>query len=181
MFLLRELVDIVRANTTLIICNGVRHDEFHRIKSEYGNVNISAYQFCSELCMHYLSSWARESVHRDPIEVFFEQGNKYMSDTMKLYIEATTKNYLSRQSRITKISAADKYQYTPLQAADLIAYETYRFWQDKGAREAPRFPLSALLSTKYRGGLHEDGTIRNHFGQILKIRSRLKTTKKALR
>ena len=128
---------------------------------------------CCEQCVTAISNWANKSLDRKPFALFFEQGNAMMSETMKLYNEVPSSQWLRGKWGISKIVYADKEDTIPLQAADMLAYETYKYHDNLINR--PHIPLrksfKEILSGKNTiGYMNNVPTIENWLNLILQNR-----------
>lgn len=166
---IKSLIETIKAHTRVFIVHAVKVKDFETIKAERRETNISAYQLCCEQCMTNLVIWAQRSKRRKEVAVHFESGNKIMSEVMALYNMVPDSDWLKRKWRINHLGFSSKADCTPLQAADLLAYEIFKYHSDP-VRPLRR-SLKALLSgKKYEGYLNTPATISNWFDLIRKNR-----------
>jgi hypothetical protein len=88
--LIKKLLGIINECANLIVAHAVKPRDFEQVKKQYPKANISKYQLCCDQCIVSLSTWLMANPKRgDSVGVVFEQGNKFMSETMNLYLEAS--------------------------------------------------------------------------------------------
>ena len=170
------LVDEIAGRSELIIAHGVIPEQFREAKATLDvRLNLTDYQLCAEQCMTALSKWAMASPYRGPIDVIYDRGNKLMGETMRVYDDATRCEEMRKKYRISHITRGNTVDDTPIQAADLLAYETQ--WYHKNKINSPelavRAPLQKLLASGVRqiGHLNNVETIKMQIDVILQNRS----------
>jgi hypothetical protein len=172
----KRLIETMKSRVELYVSHGVKIQEFERIKKKFSHIDISPYQLCCEQCVTAISKWAKEAPDRKPFALFFEQGNKAMSETMELYNEVPTSRWLRDKWGISKIAYADKYDTVPLQAADMLAYEFYKFHDNSIKR--PDIPLrksikEIMTNKPVIGIMNNEKTIENWLKLISKNRGHI--------
>ena len=166
-----KLTDAIRMHSRFYFVHAVRRSEFDAVKVGYPTVNISAYQLCCEQCMTGISHWARKSAKPVSVAVYFEQGNKIMSETIKLFQKVPDSEFLRNKYRINQMTFARKDEQVGLQAADMLAHGIYTYHRKllEGSDNPVPQSLQALFKErKYMlGDMNNPATIRNWFGRIL--------------
>jgi hypothetical protein len=73
-------------------------------------------------CMKHIKRWADSVILREPIAYIFEQGSLHNKQLRKLFAEMTDEQ--EDQFRLGSVDFKNKWDCSPLQAADIIAVET---------------------------------------------------------
>lgn len=128
----------------------------------------STYTICTRLCVDLVSSWAATNLSPESrISYVFAGGALHESEAERFMAWTVTNETLKSRSRYRAHSFADMKETTPLQAADILAYEAYRDFQ-RVLGNAPdwkaRWPLRNLLQSPHTA-MHMD---RNKMVQVLK-------------
>jgi len=165
-----QLLEIIKEHTRIFFLQGVYKSDFESVLPEFPGIDKSPYNMCCEMNAFALSNWARKSPHRKEYVLFFEKRDRFMSETIELF---------KRAKGVNSITQIDKNSASPLQAADLLAYEIYkqcrRHLEDES--RLPRKSLMALLKgMKIEGGLHDPETIRHCLKFALDYRSALRSS-----
>ncbi len=154
----KELIALINSYTRLIMSQGIRKDDFNAVypsvQNEYEGLQSSPYQLCCDLCWLNVSAWAKTVRDRRPVSVYFAEGNKFKTDSVRAYLSGCNIKRMREQFNVVKIEGVDMESSTPAQAADFIAYETWKRWQNKERYPeiGPRKSLEALLSGKKARG-----------------------------
>lgn len=102
------------------------------------------YALCTMRCIIALSEWASEDGYRDPIDYVFDRGDEGRGQVIDAFRVSDREKYLLGTCRFE-----DKKKFVPLQAADILAYEVYRFTSEQvvqgGAGRGVREGLEDLL------------------------------------
>lgn len=156
---IKQLIGTIRRRTQALfhaIVNKADYEEFCKDKplpeNNYFALANGAYTFCIFKCLQQVEIWANENHHYEPIAYIFESGpksNKSIEDIRRI----VQGEGIRERFRFGTITTADKRQLNPLQAADIIAFETHKEM------------MNAILPEKE---LREP---RKSFTQILKGRS----------
>jgi len=124
---LAELVKIIRKHVRVLIGNAVMEADFEEISKRYPRNNFgSAYRFCAFLVAPAVDAWRRQSPRRGPVTLIFEAGNKLLNEYGRILNEAGRFEHLREKFGYSSIAQGTKSEMVPLQAADLIAYATYK-------------------------------------------------------
>lgn len=130
------------------------------IKDSYGE---HYYTFCALDCMRHVANWADERSYNEPIHYVFEQGAVGEKELRKK-LEMFNADEESRAIyRLGGWDFADKREVVQLQAADVIAYETWKQMENRiiaGERRPMRKSLFNLLRQS-KGTPH----ISNYFNE----------------
>lgn len=171
--LLGELTTIIGRLAPFMISHGVRLGDFEEVKSELEDIKVSPYIYCCEQSITGINFLNNLIPFKEPIQICFDQGRKYGSETMQVFIEATSRaKSLSRYS-IGGISFARKDVVVPLQAADFVAYEMYRHFVEhiEDPENITRPTLRNLVAaTEHHILMSRTEHIRNWFNMYLENR-----------
>ena len=172
----KELIALINPYTRLIMSQGVRVDDFNEVypsvKDKYKGLQSSPYQLCCDLCWLNVSDWAKVVPDRRPVSVYFAEGNKFKTDSIRAYLSGCNTKRMREQFNIVKIKGVDMKSSTPAQAADFIAYETWKLWEnrEKYPEIGLRKSLEALLSgKKAQGTVLKRRAIRYMLGEMAKF------------
>ena len=86
----------------------------------------SPYIFCSTLAIAAANQWAETVSFDDELEFVFEKGAETASYFKRAFEAAQKNKQFAARFRLGSISYADRRRVVPLQAADILAYETYK-------------------------------------------------------
>lgn len=109
---------------------------------------VKPYAVCSLACMDMVRRWASERGYTEPIPYVFDRGARYSGEFNVAY-NLHLKDYAaaSQEFLLGTFALEDKKRFKPLQAADVLAYWSYRRNYNKVA-ETPipiKYPLLKLL------------------------------------
>ena len=102
------------------------------------------------ICLNLVSLWAEEFNRTSPILYIFENGAQGKEEARQLIEEFKSTAHLRKRHLIHDYAFEDKKQpnFVPLQAADFLAYESYRQLDNRvleGVKRPERGALSCLL------------------------------------
>ena len=164
---LTDLASIMIPNTDFAFGRGVAIDDWEHAQTQNEALKSwSAFSYCANQCLHAIAIWANEHNHTGPIIYVFESGDGYDGELLarKKEIESSRTSMMRFRwggLHIMPKRADAPFPLTPLQAADIWAFETRKEWENKYAvgKEERLRPLrySARL-------LLGSGTIKYDFG-----------------
>ncbi len=129
---LSVLVKIINDNVRFLVGNAVYTGQFAKANAKYPNPCIKdAYHFCAVLALPAVGSWALRSDKREPVALIYESGNKLLDEYWRLIQKDFAREYVRQAYKIASITTGDKKDIPALQAADLIAYGTYKYRAQK--------------------------------------------------
>lgn len=145
------------------------------------------YTFLGRYCLARVGVWADNHGHNDPVDIVFERGQPQAAIRLQHGILAA--HELVRQEfRIGALSFAEKYSdhssrtsVLQLQAADLVAYELVKHWNDRasGRSSNPRYPLRRLMGMEHDWNKITAVDIAREVGVWMSIRSLAPTQHRA--
>lgn len=148
---LQRIQPIIRDHITIPIGSSVIKDDFHRIIPEdiqrkFGGV----FGWCIQDCLIGASSWYKVNGYRNAIQWIFEAGTRGHGQVDAMFNELYS-DPATRDKFCIKGWAFQDKSIVPLQAADLLAYEVYKYATnqilDKGGKYPIRFSMTQLVRT----------------------------------
>jgi len=115
------------------------------------------YNFCFEHCLQQVANWSIQAAKGEPVALVFakRQGSDEFSAMIHgVYLRGET----YQLPGLGAFSVADPRLVLPLQAADLFAYEMYRYAQVYNGPDTPKRPV---LENLYAKGLSMYATIHD--------------------
>lgn len=153
-----KIEDVIGRRTAFALGRGVAHDDFEFAKTQNEVLQPwSAFTYCANQCLHGIAHWASNHGHKGPIIYVFESGDGFNGELISL--AESIENSQERRMRfrwsglhiLPKIASTPPYPLTPLQAADIWAFEARKEWENKyavGERIRPvRKSVQRLLSS----------------------------------
>ncbi len=165
--LLIRLVDLIILHTEPYLAYGcvIKKNEFETIKGQYPEIRISAYQLAGELFAASVHKWASNFPEIEGYSLCFDRGQKLLNQTLPIADE---------QKIYGTIKKGDKSSMPPLQAADFLAYETYKYVLNlmAGQPRPIRKSFERLLKNeKYFDLDYHPERMQDHFEAILEYRA----------
>lgn len=136
----RKLGDIIVRRTEFAFGRGVALDDFEWAKTQNEVLQPwSAFTYCANQCLHGIAHWASDHGYQGHIVYVFESGDGFNGELIQL-----SKSIESSQERrmrfrwkgihiLPKLANNPPYPLTPLQAADVWAFEARKEWENKYA------------------------------------------------
>jgi len=128
--------------------------------ADYPTIHLSAVQMCADLCLTGIASIARNSPYIDNIAVFYDHRYKSMTELRKLY----KPEEIRRKWKIADVVETSIESHSPLQGADIMAFETWKR-QLKISRRSWEFFIKQ--SPRYVMYLSDKAQIRHWFAMCL--------------
>lgn len=146
---IERLIKIIRKNTRKSFSTAVILEAYREINSKYLFQEYfgTPYAFCSRMCIVGLDHWRDQHHYQDPVDVVFEDG-------------ATDKRTflaLLKRDSFSIPTFAKKREYTPLEAADFVAWEHLKIYNHKetaGTIGRLRNSFLALNSMPHEWGVY---------------------------
>jgi hypothetical protein len=154
---LLEMVETIKQHARLLVGQAVRPEDFAAAYAKYPTPCIkNAYHFCAVMILPAVGYWALESKRRGPVALTFESGNKLFDQYFRL-IQKDFSNVAANEAYgIGSLTLGDKKTMPPLQAADIIAYGTYKCRAQAAIEPYLERAYTSLFRLKNHGlcGLH---------------------------
>lgn len=135
--LLKKIARTITGKTEFALGRGVATDDFLWAQSRNTLLqSFSPFTFCASQCFHAVAEWAKKNTHINSIVYIFESGDGFNSELLALkdLIEpspARKKYYRWAGLHILpKIMDNPPHPLTPLQAADVWAFEARKEWEN---------------------------------------------------
>jgi hypothetical protein len=124
------------------------------------------YTACTAIFLRALREWAEEYGIKERIAFVFDRNREYYNEMRVAFEKAAIDPNYPGNYLLGNISSDDKRINTPLQAADILAHEAYRFWRfklkDKSA--VARLEAEKLLPGRIRGFCLERENLKTIMG-----------------
>ncbi|HEY0459321.1 MAG TPA: DUF3800 domain-containing protein [Pyrinomonadaceae bacterium] len=150
----RHLVEIVCKYRVCVFGHGILLDDFRRIETEFPLLRKKILgkpgTFLSNLCIKYNSGWAHHNGFNSSIGYTFDQGDEFLTEMQRQFYQALTTVDDEEDMTVSSLNFASSAEYSPLQAADIVAWECRKYWLDRSVHPvrslAPRLPPSYELT-----------------------------------
>ena len=141
--------------------SGVVRDDWQFAPDALKRRNLNdPYFFALELCLQQISSYSKSHCDGEPIALVFAKQQQYQAGANRLHDFYQSASHLHGFSGIGSISWSEPRLIVPLQAADMLAYEVYRYWlSQRGLDAAPMRP--ALKNIEREGQLSISFTLHD--------------------
>ena len=98
---------------------------------EFKNRYRSPYQLCAENCFQHVASYAKARAEGQNVSLIFAEHPKYTSHIEEVFSYYMANKIWSNIKGFTTLSPRD---CIPLQSADMMSYELYRYWDEIGGK-----------------------------------------------
>lgn len=150
--LLGKLLKIIGQRVKLGFATVVHCKEFKKIFNGKHRVSIgSVYKLCCTACYLEVGEWARDNYQIEPIAYFFDAGHRNSEEVSQGFIDSKS-NPENIAHRLGSITFTGDTELVPLQAADLAAYEHWK-WLDEHFADKTRhgrYPLQKLVRIPWK-------------------------------
>jgi len=147
-----ELIDIIRERTEVGVVAFLSEEEFREVTSQaWRNRHGNAYVFLVKWCLFQLRIWLDEKGDPRTVAFFFEAGDRYSKQANVHLNEIAADPEKRAYWRYRAHDFLNKSDNPVLQAADLLAYEYRRLFEQRqsgppSAQIKPRGTLRRLIS-----------------------------------
>jgi hypothetical protein len=153
---LRQAATIIKSCASFGFASAVVDEEYTQAKKHnYRLSSMSAFTFCVVQCLHTLKSRADKTGYWGPIAYVFESGDGYDDGLNTLFNEIASDSIKKKRFRFGSWTCADKKQVSPLQAADICAYENTKEMVNNKALEQRIRPVRASADILFEGLKHD--------------------------
>jgi hypothetical protein len=147
--LLRKLHPIIKHRTYTGLGFSLFKDDFEEVMPPWRKkVFGGPYGFCAWLCLGAARVWAEQHHHHDPIKWVFEAGTKGRGQIEKLFDSLCADPVYRNKYRISGRPMFEDKELTPLQGADILAYELFKETKNQileGGKRAVRLSVRDLI------------------------------------
>ncbi len=160
-----DLIKLTKEFTRTFMGAIVLCKDFDSVVPKFPNISRTPYQLCADRCIHHLSIWMEKSPQRKDLTVIFDKGNTRAPEMIELFCENSKPKW--------KCDSADKREEIPLQAADLIAYEVFKYKKNEidGRPRPVRKSILTLLKDEKQQWLTETKeTMEQYFADLMKLK-----------
>jgi len=172
-FLLKNAVQIIGQHFSYGVSVSVNINEFKRNAPKFVRGFREAYPFCCHLAMTALVSLCRKHGDLESIHYIFEAGHAFQAEAEYLVGIAAMTDETKAFYRYNGHSFLSKNDATPLQAADLLAWETAKFKDetlDSKMRDIRRSMLALFTAAPKKYSIHhcEGASLARHLTRVRK-------------
>lgn len=150
--LLGRLLDVIQRRVSQGFGCAIHVREFEAMFTGKERAEIgSPYTLCCISCAEYVGAWAKDNCQIEPVGYFFDSGHRYAGEAFHALI-AEKNNPENIEYRIGPITFDSDTKLIPLQAADLAAYEFWK-WLDEhyaGKKRHGRYPLQEIIRIPWK-------------------------------
>jgi hypothetical protein len=123
----QRLARVLVKHTQLMgISFSIENDQWNAFATpEFMDRYSSPYQLCAESCFQQVASYSTNRAAGSAVALVFAEHSTYSK-----HIQEAFSYYMSNKvwSHINSFTTASPKDCTPLQAADMLSYESYRYW-----------------------------------------------------
>lgn len=130
--------NIIVKHVDFAVGRGVAYDDWVRAQSKNHILQPwDAFTYCANQCLHSVAIWANRNQYPGPIVYIFESGDGHNGELFKLRDDIeqnpTRKMRLKWDSLhiLPKTKTNSVYPLSPLQSADVFAFEARKEWENK--------------------------------------------------
>jgi hypothetical protein len=168
---------LVQYNKIMGVSFSIENDQWNAYASpEFKDRYRSPYQLCAESCFQQVASYSTNRAAGSTVALVFAEHPTYSKN-----IEEVFSYYMSNKvwSNIKSFTTSSPKDCTPLQSADMMSYESYRYWDEIGGKrnmgnmtDRPAWKILAdaghFQSSACYGGLGLMNAVRRfHFNEKL--------------
>ncbi len=149
--LLRKLLSIINERAAFGFASTVHVKEFDAVFTGNDRRDIgSPYNLCCTACYLQIGHWAQRNYQVEPLALIFDAGHKNAGDVTNTF-NAEIKKSENIAYRLGSLTFSDDKVMVPLQAADLAAYELWKWLDEHFAQKKRhgRFPLLKMMNTPW--------------------------------
>jgi hypothetical protein len=150
---LRDLFGIIQRNTIIPIASSLKLEDA-RFLDDYQPPN-SPYTFCVQECMKKVGQWAWACGYSGNVAYVFEHGAGYGNELDQLRKIIAADETRKRRLCFGSWVFGDKKEILPLQAADILAYESYKEMLSGVVPDERQRPTRTSLRLLLSGTAHQ--------------------------
>jgi hypothetical protein len=135
-----DLVNAVVNSGIIGISSGMVLESYEKFAPQLKGLIDNPYMLCFQHAIVEAVKRGNSFLGENPkekIAFIFDQHNMFSITAHELFKESLEDKDLKARYRLGSLTFADKTTYIPLQAADHIAYETYRWMSEPGKQKRP--------------------------------------------
>lgn len=145
--LMASLLAVIQRRARLGFAAVVHARDFREVFKGKDRAEIgSVYKLCCLACFTEIGEWAKKNYQIEPVAHFFDVGNKNAGEVLKTYQEVKS-DPKRLDYRLGAIAFESDAVVVPLQAADLAAYELWKWLDEHYAKKTRhgRYPLQEIV------------------------------------
>ena len=131
-----QLVFLIRKHTLYRFGYGIFLDDFRRLENDFLFVREHFFQqpgnYVSKLCFYHNSNWAENNGFSPTVNYVFDHGDEFWGELSNTVREEyhEEKNTPDIYFTVGSLTSCDKRLFSPLQAADILAWECRNHYLD---------------------------------------------------
>jgi hypothetical protein len=173
--LLAKLFPIIRKRAWLGVASAVSMDDYNRLIPPGGLRNHvgSAYTLCVQGALWCAGKWAQRTGRLDEISYVLDSGHRNGEEAREAHEKTRSNERTVTEYRVGQLAFDTDDRAVALQAADLVAYETWKYLTNKSEQpdREVRYPFEQLLKLPYENRLFDRQPLeemRDHYLQGLR-------------
>ncbi|MGA2903233.1 MAG: hypothetical protein ABSD98_05360 [Candidatus Korobacteraceae bacterium] len=148
------LINLIRAHVSFGVAVTVETDVFAEVMPACPEVG-SPYAFCAHNCLVAVKSWADQSDYHGTVAHFFESGYANAAEANALMNRIVSLPKLRKTHRYGSHTFAQKKDVRPLQAADILVWQSGKDRERKAQGKTPRKDFVALTALRNGKPFHK--------------------------
>lgn len=134
------------------------------IKQKFdGDPFFMAFQFAIKQAAYMLENFEPPLPPSEKLALVFDRKSGFEGRALELFNIMKDRMELPYRDRLGSIAFGGKDQFVPLQAADIIAYETHRYLPMRRENKTPRWPMKQILDNPCQCRLIDDESLKRMF------------------
>jgi Protein of unknown function (DUF3800) len=125
--LIESLIRIINSRIQYGVGVGFLQADFDRAFKGMEDMVCGAWGLCASICLTVLHSWADLKSYDEPFAYIFEQGARHSGAFKAAYDKSQIEAKAGKEYRLGSFTLDDRRRALPLQAADILAYEAYKY------------------------------------------------------
>jgi len=158
--LLNELTLLIRKYTQVGIVTSFNMADYESVMQENSAYKIvKPYMLCAMMCINSVNIWAEMNDYTESIPFVFDRGARYSGQFKEAYDFYLKRHSAeAREYRFGSFVLEDKRRFIPIQAADVLAYGSYRLkYNEVVSRPNPiRYKMRRIMKAPL---------MKTHFGR----------------
>jgi hypothetical protein len=155
--------DLAKRELDVGVCGVVQKEWDQCASTETKQRFQTPYHFCLEFIFQKLNSWSRINANGEPIAMVFAEHQQYAARTMEIYEHYV---YSNQFPHLGLLSFGKPKCLIQLQAADLLAHETYKYMRQRFVEGTEKISpalmkMLGMMSDPYNAGMYDHENIAN--------------------
>lgn len=160
--LVKRLIKILTSGSMYGACSGLKVDDYEAIVPDAARQIIGApYHLCFQTCVGHIAQRAEDLPIGEKIDFVLDRNQQFGGNATNLFSMMSDDRSWKHHGRLGTIAFAPAKDFLPLQAADLLAYESFKLLRAKlfePWREI-RKSMDALFALPLDGQYYDQGAL----------------------